>query len=48
VTNPGGLRAHVLISVGDPDPEPDPDLSEVWILPFSHKDVEWTEVMLAK
>jgi hypothetical protein len=43
-------------SVGDPDPQfldlpdPDPLVREVWIriLAFSHKDVERTEITLAK
>jgi hypothetical protein len=45
-----GIQIGILMFLGLPDPDPlvkgtDPDM--IWILPFSHKGVERTEIMLA-
>ncbi len=50
-----GIQIRIRMFFGLPDPDPDPlvrgmdsDRLQIRILPFSHKGVEQTEIMLAK
>jgi hypothetical protein len=42
-----GIRIRGRMFLGLPDPDP-LVRGKIQILPFSHKGVEWTEIMLAK